>query len=106
MSKLRESDTPLTDAMIYPLSVPCLDGEGRVDVVHVDDCRALERKLNALMRGEFICRSCGLRKDAEKVENQCDGCVAGIPVDANGLHRMGSGEYPDYMACQRGLYDF
>lgn len=37
--------------------------------------------------------------------NQCDGCQAGIPVDANGNHRMGkAGGYPDLMGCEKGRY--
>lgn len=36
--------------------------------------------------------------------NQCDGCAAGAPIDAHGLHRMGTSAYPDYMACQRAKY--
>jgi hypothetical protein len=40
-----------------------------------------------------------------QVQNQCDGCQAGIPVDENGNHRMGRpGGYPDLMGCQRGKY--
>jgi len=38
------------------------------------------------------------------VRNQCDGCAAGKPLDENGNHRMGSGNYPDLMACQRERY--
>jgi len=37
--------------------------------------------------------------------NQCDGCRAGRPVDANGNHRMGDGEYGDLMHCQREKYE-
>ena len=38
--------------------------------------------------------------------NQCDGCSAGIPVDARGFHRMGQDNaYADYMACQREKYE-
>ena len=37
--------------------------------------------------------------------NQCDGCQAGRPVDANGNHRMGDGEYGDLMHCQREKYE-
>jgi len=38
-------------------------------------------------------------------QNQCDGCHAGIPVDANGNHRMGAeGKYPDLMKCQADKY--
>jgi RecA/RadA recombinase len=37
-----------------------------------------------------------------KVEpTSCDGCQAGRPVDKNGNHRMGDGEYPDLMGCQK-----
>ncbi|MGZ5225338.1 MAG: hypothetical protein ACXWCS_14325, partial [Burkholderiales bacterium] len=36
--------------------------------------------------------------------NQCDGCRAGRPIDANGNHRMGDGEYGDLMHCQREKY--
>lgn len=36
--------------------------------------------------------------------NQCDGCRAGRPVDKNGNHRMGDGDYPNLQACQRHLY--
>lgn len=37
-------------------------------------------------------------------KNQCDGCNAGIPVDENGMHRMGQGKYADYMFCQKSKY--
>jgi len=38
-------------------------------------------------------------------QNQCDGCHAGIPVDANGNHRMGKpGGYADLMKCQADRY--
>ncbi len=37
--------------------------------------------------------------------NQCDGCMAGIPVDENGNHRMGRpGGYPDLMGCTKDRY--
>lgn len=36
--------------------------------------------------------------------NQCDGCRAGRPIDKNGNHRMGDGDYPNLQACQRHLY--
>lgn len=36
--------------------------------------------------------------------NQCDGCRAGRPVNAQGHHVMGDGEYADLMACQREKY--
>lgn len=36
--------------------------------------------------------------------NQCDGCLDGRPVDANGNHRMGNGAYSDLMVCQRDSY--
>lgn len=37
--------------------------------------------------------------------NQCDGCAAGIPIDANGNHAMGApGKYRDLMACQASKY--
>lgn len=37
--------------------------------------------------------------------NQCDGCNAGIPVNARGAHRMGKpGGYPDFMSCTAHLY--
>lgn len=35
--------------------------------------------------------------------NQCDGCQAGYPV-VGGLHKMGSGQYPDYMVCKKSDY--
>lgn len=36
--------------------------------------------------------------------NQCDGCMAGIPVE-NGKHRMGKpGGYADWMACTASRY--
>lgn len=44
------------------------------------------------------------KSNKEKEINQCDGCIAGIPVDKNGSHRMGSGKYPDYMRCQKHRY--
>lgn len=45
-----------------------------------------------------------LRPPTER--NQCDGCAAGIPVDANGNHRMGApGKYPDTMGCTKHLYE-
>jgi hypothetical protein len=37
--------------------------------------------------------------------NQCDGCMAGIPIDENGRHRMGKPHsYPDYMVCEKSRY--
>jgi hypothetical protein len=37
--------------------------------------------------------------------NQCDGCRAGKPVDANGNHRMGEpGKYSDLMSCTADRY--
>lgn len=37
--------------------------------------------------------------------NQCDGCMAGIPL-VNGLHRMGKeGGYSDPMSCTKKLYE-
>jgi hypothetical protein len=41
----------------------------------------------------------------EKRYNQCAGCVADRPIDANGNHRMGDGEYEDLMRCQKDKYD-
>ena len=41
----------------------------------------------------------------EMENNQCDGCIAGIPVDENGSHRMGQGTYPDFMGCQKNKYN-
>lgn len=35
--------------------------------------------------------------------NQCDGCRAGKPLK-NAAHRMGEGEYPDWMTCQAYRY--
>lgn len=37
-------------------------------------------------------------------KNSCDGCNAGIAVDDNGNHRMGSGAYADYMGCEAHRY--
>jgi hypothetical protein len=37
--------------------------------------------------------------------NQCDGCIAGKPLDENGNHRMGEGAYPDLMGCQKYRYE-
>jgi hypothetical protein len=37
-------------------------------------------------------------------DNQCDGCLAGYPVNERGFHIMGSGKYPDPMACQAHRY--
>lgn len=42
--------------------------------------------------------------DRDELINQCDGCQAGRPVDGNGNHRMGDGDYPDLMTCQRYRY--
>jgi hypothetical protein len=49
------------------------------------------------------------RKKAQPVaaagdDNQCDGCRAGYPVNERGFHIMGSGKYPDLMACQAYRY--
>ena len=43
-------------------------------------------------------------KFAEPLFNQCDGCRAGRPLTERGLHRMGDGEYPDYLSCQAYRY--
>ena len=40
-----------------------------------------------------------------QAKNQCDGCRAGRPLDKNGNHVMGDGEYPDLMACQKSRYE-
>lgn len=40
------------------------------DRLHWHTRRALVAEIEALKRGEFICRSCGLRKDAEKVSHE------------------------------------
>jgi len=39
--------------------------------------------------------------------NQCDGCLAGVPVDARGFHRMSPTEaaYSDFMTCQKEKYE-
>ena len=37
-------------------------------------------------------------------QNQCDGCMAGVPA-VNGVHRMGrEGGYADLMGCTAHLY--
>lgn len=37
-------------------------------------------------------------------KNQCDGCMAGKPLENGNRHRMGSGAYPDFMSCTARLY--
>ena len=37
-------------------------------------------------------------------KNQCDGCMAGKPLENGNRHRMGSGAYPDFMSCTAKLY--
>ena len=40
--------------------------------------------------------------DSSLLDNQCDGCIAGIPLDKNNIHRA---EYPSGpMVCQRNKY--
>ena len=41
------SDTPRTDAMIYPVGSLDIVTREVVQVVHVDDCRSLERELTS-----------------------------------------------------------
>lgn len=40
----------------------------------------------------------------EKELNQCDGCMAGIPVDENNRHKMGDERYANYMICEKKTY--
>ena len=44
--------------------------------------------------------------EADYPVNQCDGCRAGLPVNAQGFHRMAPADakYPDYLVCQRAKY--
>lgn len=67
-------DTPRTDMaastlrFIGAIAVPgdgtrVLDGD--FDYVSASFARALEREIAALKRGEFICKRCGIRKDAD-----------------------------------------
>lgn len=57
------SDTPETDAAKF--TTYSTRHEKYIEAVTVDFARAQERRIAALERGEFICKSCGLRKNGE-----------------------------------------
>ena len=39
------------------------------------------------------------------MKNQCDGCVAGIPINSKGLHNMSIHRGHDPMKCEAERYD-
>lgn len=67
------SDTPRTDGMIQPFDHrDCVTGDP-ISVVHVDDCRALERELGAANHYRF--RNWELKLKAEEERDQWRECA-------------------------------
>lgn len=86
-ARLREALTQVRDAMLATGQEPDGDDDPRRPVAAAV-WRALASAPSALQR------------------NQCDGCAAGRPVDAHGMHRMsdGDGFASNYQQCQAHRY--
>lgn len=58
----------------------------------------------ASMITTVLAQEAGPVVERQDSKNQCDGCMAGKPLENGNRHRMGSGAYPDFMSCAAKLY--
>lgn len=87
-ARLREALTQVRDAMLATGQEPDGDDDPRRPVATA------------------VWRALASAPSAEPTRNQCDGCAAGRPVDAHGMHRMsdGDGFACNYQQCQAHRY--